>query len=168
MKDGLRIGGAGLLAIIAVVLLVLIGGAIVILSANFGGEVAKRSVHGRTKQQVFSPENNQAQVAFFHDHCRGVVRDFREWQNNTSQLKADERAARYARDPIRQQQAEDVLTQDQQNVTQVANVLQNDAQDYNSRSAQWTANSFKDAGLPDRIEPPSGDQLADWSPPNCN
>jgi hypothetical protein len=143
---------------VAIVLIVLVCTAVVGLattgSAFFQGEAAKRTVNERTNVKVFSPENKIAQIAFFHDTCQRAVSQLRIVENNRQRLAGDEHAARFASDPVRQQQAQDQLAADQQDVTGAENVLQATAADYNSRSAQSTANVFKDSGLPPRINLP--------------
>lgn len=124
-------------------------------SLFFQGEAAKHTVGARTNIKVYSPENKIAQIAFFHDTCNTANAQLRIVENNQDRLKTDTKAARSAQDPIRQQQASDSLVNDQQDVTGALNALQATVANYNSRSAQSTANIFKDANLPERIVLPN-------------
>lgn len=144
---------------LAAVVIALVCAAVVGLAttgnALFQGEAAKRTVTERTNSQTFTPENKAAQIAFFHDACNTVNAQLRIAESNEATYRADMEAARLASDPIKQQQAQSVLSADQQNVTGAQNIVQSTAADYNSRSAQSTANVFKDSGLPDRITLPA-------------
>lgn len=142
-------------AIVAVVLFVTaIVGLATTGSVFFQGKVAKLTNPSRVEQQVYDPNNTIAQIAFFHNTCQRVNSQLRIVENNHARLKADEHAASFAKDPIRQQQAVDSLSQDNQDLTGAMNALQATAADYNSRSAQSTANVFKSHNLPDRITLP--------------
>src|SRR4051812_32654288 len=116
-RPGLTLLAAGLaltfiaLAIAAVVGLATTG------SIFFKGEAAKKTVGAQTNRQVFTAQNKIAQIAFFHDTCNTAAAQVIVVRNNQARLQADERAARFAHDPLRRQQAEDALTGDDQDVT---------------------------------------------------
>jgi hypothetical protein len=141
--------------VVGAVLIVLVATAVVGLATTgsvfFQGAVAKHTVGARTKAKVFTPENKIAQIAFFHNTCNTAKAQLRIVQNNQNRYDADLKAAQFAKDPIRQQQAQNALSNDQQDITGAENVLQTTVADYNSRSAQSTANVFKGQNLPDRI-----------------
>lgn len=156
------------IAIGAIIVLVLVAltGLVTTGSIFFKGEAAKKTVGARTNVQVYSPENKIAQIAFFHNTCQDVNKQLRIVENNQARLTTDEHAAQFATDVIRQHQAEDSLINDQQDITGAQNVLQSTVADYNSRSAQSTANIFKTSGLPDRILLP--DPITTGYSVNCN
>jgi hypothetical protein len=141
--------------VLGAVAIVLVATALIGLASTgsifFQGEAAKHTVGARTNIKVYSPENKIAQIAFFHNTCNTAKAQLRIVQNNAAKEAADLKAASFASDPIRKQQAQDSLGQDAQDVTGAENVLQTTVADYNSRSAQSTANVFKGANLPDRI-----------------
>lgn len=120
-------------------------------SVFFQAAAAKHTVGARTDIKVYTPENKIAQIAFFHNTCNTAKAQLRIVQNNQDRYNADLKAAQFAKDPIRQQQAQNNLSQDEQDLVGAQNVLQTTVADYNSRSAQSTANVFKGANLPDRI-----------------
>jgi hypothetical protein len=122
-------------------------------SVFFKGAAAQKTVGARTKTQVFTPENKIAQIAFFHNTCNTAVAQLRIVKNNNARVTALQKAAKSS-DPIRQQQAQDSLSGAIDDATGAANVLQATVADYNSRSAQSTANVFKGNNLPDRINLP--------------
>lgn len=137
-----------------VVVCAVVAGVIGLISTGsviFQGKAAKITNPARVEQKVYDPNNTIAQIAFFHDQCQAVNRQLRIIENNRTKQKADERAARFAKDPIRQQQAQDALSQDSSDVSGAENNLQATVADYNSRSAQSTANVFKGHNLPERI-----------------
>lgn len=120
-------------------------------SVFFAGTAAKVTNPSRVQQKVYDPNNTIAQIAFFHNTCNTAAAQFRIVQNNQKRLKADEHAAQFATSPIQQQQAVDSLASDQTDVTGAQNALETTVADYNSRSAQSTANVFKDNDLPERL-----------------
>jgi hypothetical protein len=124
-------------------------------SVFFSSEQAKLTNKARVQRKVYDPNNTTTQIAFFHNTCQTVNAQLRAVENNEDRLVADRKAAQYAKDPIRQQQAADALTADQADVTGTTNAVQATAADYNSRSAQSTANVFKDNSLPNRIDLPN-------------
>lgn len=136
-------------------------------SVFFQSGAAKLTNPARVQQKVYDPNNTIAQVAFFHDTCNRVRTDFANFKAAEFKLVTDQKASQ-TDDPIKAQQAQDQISQDTTNVVGTSQGLQNAANDYNSRSAQYTANPFKDAGLPYRIEVPSDPSaLSTWTPPSC-
>lgn len=157
----------GIITIVVVAILLGVIGIISTGSVFFQGAAAKVTNPAQVQKKVYDPNNTIAQVAFFHDTCNGVRTAFAQWQSAQQKLTLDTKASNSS-DPIKAQQAQNALTQDttalvgtQQNIYATAN-------NYNSRSGQYTANVFKDANLPERIAPPVnvGD-LNSWSPPTC-
>lgn len=143
--------GLGAIALICVVIVSLISTG----SLFFQAEVAKRTLAPRVTQRVYGTDNAINNVAFFHDKCQAVLRDVQVYRNNAARLRADQRAAQTETDPLKQQQAQAALTTEQSQVTAAQNTAASDAADYNSASAQYTRNPFKDANLPYRIELPA-------------
>ncbi len=151
---------------IIVLILVAVVGLATTGSVSFGAFQAKHTAKARVTQRVYDPTNIISQVAFFHDKCNAVVKDLNVARNNAQRLKTDERLAT-STDPIKQQQAAQSLANDQSDFTGALNVAQQDAADYNSRSAQYTANPFKDQGLPYCITVPSDPAALDTFSINC-
>lgn len=118
------------------------------------GPVAKVTNPSKVEQKVYDPNNTIAQIAFFHNTCNLAAAQLRIVENNGARLRADWRTAALATDPIRKQQALDQLSQDETDLAGAKNALQTTVADYDSRSAQSTANVFKDSGLPERIQLP--------------
>jgi hypothetical protein len=145
--------------VVGVLVLVLVVAALVGVATTgsvfFEGEAAKHTVNSRTDKQVYSPENKQAQIAFFHNTCQDVNSQLAVIRNAQQTLATDEAAAKDVSDPLQQQVAIKNITTDQQDLSAARDVAAKSAADYNSRSAQSTANVFKDAGLPDRITLPN-------------
>lgn len=119
-------------------------------SVFFKAAAAKRTIGARVTTQVYTPENAIAQIAFFHDTCQQAVAQQQIVTNNQARYDNDLKASR-STDPIRQQQAEVQLAQDQQDVAGAQNALASTVAAYNSRSAQSTANVFKNSDLPERL-----------------
>lgn len=154
---------------IVLVTAVLVGviGLIATGSVFFQGQAAQITNPSRVQQKVYDPNNTVAQIAFFHDTCNDVQTAFAQWQGAQQKVALDTTGTRSS-DPIKAQQAQDALDQDTQALIGTQQHIYATANNYNSRSAQSTANVFKDSGLPNRINPPLnvGD-LGSWSPPNC-
>lgn len=136
-------------------------------SVLFQGPAAKLTNHSRVEQKVYDPNNTVAQIAFFHNTCNDVRTAFAQWQGAQEKVKIDTEGTRSS-DPIKAQQAQNALDQDAQSLIGTQQNIYATANDYNSRSAQSTANVFKDNDLPERINPPLnvGD-LGSWNPPSC-
>lgn len=143
----LRWALTGTLIVLACIALV---GLLTTGSVFFRAAAAKRTISARVATQVYTPENAIAQIAFFHDTCQQAVAQQQIVANNQARYDADLKASR-SPDPIRQQQAETQLAQDQQDVAGARNVLASTVAAYNSRSAQSTANVFKGSNLPERL-----------------
>lgn len=129
----------------------LIGNATGIVSIYWQAEKAKLTVNPRVTQQVYSTGNALHNIAYFHDQCNTILADEQNVVNAQTQLKTDEATFHATTDPIAQQQAGTAVTQDQTTLTGTKDQLSNDVRDYDSKSATQTANPFKAANLPYRI-----------------
>jgi hypothetical protein len=163
----LAVLGWGLIIILLVAIFAGVIGLISTGSVFFEGQAAKATNPSRVQKQVYDPNNTVAQIAFFHNTCAQVRTSFAQWQTAREKVDVDTKQAESS-DPIKAQQAQNALDQDMQALVGTQQNIYATANDYNSRSAQSTANVFKDSNLPARIEPPVnvGD-LKNWSPPNC-
>jgi hypothetical protein len=145
----------GLAGIVVIGVLAAIIGLISTGSVFFAASKAKFTAAPRVTQKVYAPDNVIANVAFFHDTCNAVSRDLQVYRNNEARYQADRNAARLQTDPLQQAAAVNALSTEQQDVTAALNAAQDAAASYNSASAQYTRNPFKDAGLPYRITVPT-------------
>lgn len=157
----------GILVILVVAVLAGVVGLISTGSVFFEGAAAKVTNPSRVEKKVYDPNNTMAQVAFFHNTCNDVRTAFAQWQSAQEKVALDTKRST-SNDPIKAQQAQNALDQDTQALIGTQQNIYSTANDYNSRSGQYTANVFKDANLPERITPPVnvGD-LGNWSPPTC-
>jgi hypothetical protein len=157
----------GIIVIIVCAIFAALIGLITTGSVFFEGQAAKITNPSRVQKKVYDPNNTIAQIAFFHDTCNRVRTGFAQWQSAGEKVSLDVQGT-HSSDPIKAQQAQNALDQDTQALIGTQQNIYATANDYNSRSAQSTANVFKDNNLPSRIEPPVnvGD-LKRWSPPSC-
>lgn len=140
-----------LLVVLVGVVLAGLAGLLSTGSVFFAGQKAKITNPARVQRQVYDPNNTIAQIAFFHNTCNTAAAQQRIVQTNEARYRADQTAAHLSTSPIQQQQAIESLSQDATDVAGAKNALETTVADYNSRSAQSTANVFKDNNLPDRL-----------------
>lgn len=120
--------------------------ALVYASADTRGRVA---LHNQQRD----PSALQFNYEYFHDTCHKVIAQTQ--QVATLQAQVDNDIAHPpASDPFGQYQSR--IAQEQNDLTGLKNVRDGVAQEYNSRSHQFTRDFMKSNDLPDEIGPPTG------------
>lgn len=145
--------GVGLILVITALVLVI--SVISTGSVFFNAAKAKITAAPRVTSKIYETENIISKVALFHDKCNKVVADLKIFQNNYGRYLADKQTAVSATG-LERTSAEQSLSNDISDYTAPLNVVQEDAANYNSASAQYTQNPFKAQNLPYRIEIPAG------------
>lgn len=142
--------GAGLTAFLLVMLV--IGNALSITNVFWNAEKAKLTVQPRVTQQTYSTGNALHFISYFHSQCNTILADEQAYENALSQLAVDQKTLSSVTDPIAQQQAGQAVSTDNTDAVGAKDQLSNDVRDYDARSADQTAEPFKAAGLPHRID----------------
>jgi hypothetical protein len=148
----LKITGAIVGIVVAIIAAMLIGGVLTIGGAAIDGAVAQHSNQFKEKSILFDPNNSIGRYEQFYDDCRSVVAlgekvrvGGDELQSRTSGYDpktdtfGDERKAINAR---------------RENVRALTNQQIDIAQEYNAASSQTTRSQFKAADLPYTLDSP--------------
>lgn len=104
--------------------------------------------------QQRSAEALQFNYEYFHDQCHAVLTDQQNLQVAKNNLKALT-AAKPATDPFGQYAQ--TLVESQNQISDQERLRNQAAQDYNSKSHQFTRNFIKSNDLPVEIGPPTGE-----------
>lgn len=137
-------------------------------SVFFEADRAKLVAGAEVTKKIYDPNNIVAQVNFFTQTCEDVHKDYANWKANQSEFERLQQLTKTARTQGEAAEAESQASQASTYVAGALEQLQGDAHDYNAKSINYTANPFKSAGLPYRIEPPSDSaSLNQWVLPSC-
>lgn len=158
----------GIAVLVVVAVLTAGAGLLTTGSVFFEAGRAKLVAGAEVTKKVYDPNNIIAQVNFFTQTCEDVHKDYANWKTNQGNFERLQALTTTART---QGEAAEASSQASQASTYVAGALeqlQSDAHDYDAKSINYTANPFKSAGLPYRIEPPSDPaSLTKWAAPSC-
>lgn len=143
--------------------LITIGSIIVVIGICLGvyfAVFATANTRGRVAlhNQLRNPNQIQFNYEYFHDTCHSIIAQTQ--QIATLQSQYDEAKKQKGSDPFGQNASrlDQTLTQ----ITGVTNLRDSTAQDYDSKSNEFTRDYMKSRDLPTEIGPPNGvayDQL---------
>lgn len=155
---------------VTIIVLVVVGvvGLVSTGSVLFTAAQARVTAPARVTTKVYDPDNIINQVAFFTTTCEDVGRDYANWRNNQANYDRELSIVQASTNAGQQAEALGNAQQLSQYVAGSIEQLQQDAAAYNARSINYTANPFKSASLPYRIQVPAAPaELSTWTPPTC-